>query len=473
MAFRLAGCLLWTITGAALIAPPAYAQDRASACELAGEAHAIFSGIAGARTRVGVRFATVPPFNVPREFVVTPMRVTRNYRGAIHSTIYVDLGREATLESGREYLVSGEWLGATSVITGQLLPETNYQKGSVPDVLTAYDLPVLVEDAKEDVAFAESLLASATSGTISGVLEIGESRFSNNRTPAPRIPLRVFDGDNRLIGEIETREDGRFLLGDVPIGEVWVEATLPDYLWAPRTPVQVLAGSCSRVGIRAIFNGRMRGRVLRDMTGPVRVDLLRVDEARDGKLEERRTVESNDDGQFEFTAVPAGTYYVGVNLIHPPDITQPHHPTYYPGTIDSRLAAHIVVGAGTQHDQIYFALGDRLREGLLEMKLKFAPPNKGTFCLWDTALTFGFPGGMLRESPNLGVYHVVLEGRPYRIAAHIEGPSGHTESEIVEFLAVSGHQSMELTADRPAPAISLDDVCRDFYSRTRSSLPRP
>jgi hypothetical protein len=256
MAFRLAGCLLWTITGAAMIAAPAYAQDRASACELAGEAHAVFSGIAGARTQVGVRFATVPPFNVPKEFVVTPMRVTRNYRGAIHSTIYVDLGRDATLESGREYLVFGEWLGATSAITGQLLPETNYQKGSVPDVLTAYDLPVLVEDAKEDVTFAESLLASATSGTISGVLEIGESRFSNNRTPAPQIPLRVFDGDNRLIGEIETGEDGRFLLADVPIGQVWVEAILPDHLWAPRTPVQVLAGSCSRVGMRAIFNGR-------------------------------------------------------------------------------------------------------------------------------------------------------------------------------------------------------------------------
>jgi hypothetical protein len=144
----------------------------------------------------------VPPLNVPHEFVVTPMRVTRNYRGAIRSTIYVDIGRESTLESGREYLVFGEWLGATSAITGQLFPETNYQKGSVPDVLTPYDLPVPVEDAKEDVAFVESLLVSATSGTISGVLELAESRFGNNRAPVPQIPLRVFDGDNRLISEI-------------------------------------------------------------------------------------------------------------------------------------------------------------------------------------------------------------------------------------------------------------------------------
>jgi hypothetical protein len=59
------------------------------------------------------------------------------------------------------------------------------------------------------------------------------------------------------------------------------------------------------------------------------------------------------------------------------------------------------------------------------------------------------------------------------MAAHIEGPSGHTESELIEVLAVSGPQSVELTADRPAPAIKPDDVCRDFYSRTRSSLRRP
>jgi hypothetical protein len=473
MGFRLAGCLLCTLTGAALFAAPAYAQDRASACELAGEAHAIFSGIAGARTRVAVRFGTLPPFNVPSEFVVTPMRVTRNYRGAIRSTIYVDLGPEATLESGREYLVFGEWLGATSAITGQLVPETNYQKGSVPDVLTAYDLPLLTEDATQDLSFLESILLSATSGTISGVLEIGESRFSNNRTPMPRIPLQVFDGDNRLIGEVVTREDGRFILTDVPTGEAWVEAILPKHLWARRTRVEVLAGSCSRIGIFATLNGRIRGRVLRDTIGPVRVDLVSVDEARAGKLEERRTVESNDDGQFEFNGVPAGTYYVGVNLTEQPNITQPYHPTYYPGTIDSRLATTVVVGDGTQHDQIDFVLGSRLREGLLDIQAKFAPPSKATFCLWDTALTFAFPGGMLRESPDLGVYHVVLERRPYRIAAHIEGPSGHTESEIVEVVAISGPQSIELSADRPAPAINSNDVCRDFYFRSHSSPPRP
>jgi hypothetical protein len=104
--------------------------------------------------------------------------------------------------------------------------------------------------------------------------------------------------------------------------------------------------------------------------------------------------------------------------------------------------------------------------------LLFDRTSQATVCVWDTALALGYPGGVRRESPDRPISDVVLEGRRYRVAAHIEGPSGHTESDIVEVVGVGGRQSLPLDMNRPAPALDSNDVCRDFYSRTEPSSTR-
>jgi hypothetical protein len=85
-------------------------------------------------------------------------------------------------------------------------------------------------------------------------------------------------------------------------------------------------------------------------------------------------------------------------------------------------------------------------------------------------LKFGTPGGVWRSAPDFRVSYGVVEGRRYYVAAHVEGPSGHAESEIVEVVAVAGDQSVSLSANRHAPPLDHNRVCSDFISRTRKPL---
>jgi hypothetical protein len=76
-----------------------------------------------------------------------------------------------------------------------------------------------------------------------------------------------------------------------------------------------------------------------------------------------------------------------------------------------------------------------------------------------------------RSAPYFRVLWGVLEGRRYFVAAHVDGPSGHAESEIVEVTASAGDYPITLSANRQAPAVDHNRVCDEFYSRARKNEP--
>jgi hypothetical protein len=455
-------CVLGVAVMTALTAAAALAQDGLTACERLGDANVnvVFSGIAGSPVRRTVRFGEDTP---AEELVLTPFTVTQTYRASTHPTMYV---RQDAVEPGREYLVYGQWMGVTRAISGQVSPRTRFRTGALPDVVNPTAELLTTEAAAEDLIFLRSTTASPSGGTILGTLSFGDPKVNRDRVPLLGVRLRVSDNDNRLIAEVETRENGQFVVANVPTGLTWIDARLPDTMWTSRKHVEVAEAGCSRFDMMAIPNGRIRGRVLRDDLGPIRVDLLPADDAVAASTpDERRSVQSNRNGQFEFDGIPSGRYRLGVNLARPPG-EAPYPPTFYPGTVDPSAATEIVVGDGTLHERADFAVGSPLRSGVLDVRLPFDRSNKATICVWDSEMRFAQPGGALRHTPESRVVYGVLEGRRYYVVARVEGSSGAAESEITEVVAVPGRQSITLSANRHAPALSVF-ACHEFYSRTR------
>jgi hypothetical protein len=68
-------------------------------------------------------------------------------------------------------------------------------------------------------------------------------------------------------------------------------------------------------------------------------------------------VTTNERGEFEFVAIPPGSFVFGHQIIGPHLVVSGQKlppKTYYPGTPDYSAATRIVVGDATQHDGLNF-----------------------------------------------------------------------------------------------------------------------
>jgi hypothetical protein len=77
-------------------------------------------------------------------------------------------------------------------------------------------------------------------------------------------------------------------------------------------------------------------------------------------MRDRFTQPTDAGGKFEFAALPPGRYLLGHNLFPESDVgfgdeVKPPA-TFYPGTSDRSAAVPIIVGEGTEHNGLHFAL---------------------------------------------------------------------------------------------------------------------
>jgi hypothetical protein len=69
------------------------------------------------------------------------------------------------------------------------------------------------------------------------------------------------------------------------------------------------------------------------------------------------------------------------------------------------------------------------------------------------------------SAPGEPVTITVLEGEKYQFLAHVERPTGDSESEVVEVVGVTGPQTLTLKADAQAPGHPPGFNCQSFFSR--------
>jgi hypothetical protein len=159
-----------------------------------------------------------------------------------------------------------------------------------------------------------------------------------------------------------TAKDGSYEFKDLPNGHYTVmpdvlEDWTFDHRWFPQAYERSVAdGSCSKVNFDMYPATRLQGRVV---PAPGQQFGVLID----GTIGLQRVVaipvglqNTNDrsgegatvlpDGHFDIWPIPAGDYYVGINLTASPTPQEPYQPTYYPGVTEKKDARVVHLQSG-------------------------------------------------------------------------------------------------------------------------------
>ena len=410
-------------------------QDTMTPCERFGTVPAAFVGEVGAPTRHRMKAA---PDAAPIEVTALAVTAERPFRGvATNAVVYlypldaamVAPAMDSAPVAGRRYLVYGA-----------------FNFGELKDVVMPFAIKP-VDEAADDLAFLESSDPTSKTGSITGVLVQGSmSNVEQKRTPLPGVTIRFRSRDT--VVEAVSDDHGRYSVFDLPEGLVTIEPVLPDYLFG-RSNVEVRAGGCTPQWIVAELNGRIRGRVLHRDGSPMTWMVSLVPANPNGGYGDPRgrLARADHNGDYEFSVVAPGEYLVGVNLNLPPNNGAPVPATYYPGTVRRQEAVTVRVGEGTVHEGIDIRLSDVIRSEKLEVRIQdVVGSTSSVVCLQDITTPPSAPGGTYPSLPRTPIMIDVLEGSRYRLMAHVEHPSGHLESDIVEVAAAPGQPPLILSA---------------------------
>jgi hypothetical protein len=168
--------------------------------------------------------------------------------------------------------------------------------------------------------------------------------------------VKIFiKGENQTF-EAVTNDAGRYKITGLPPGSYEAFPELPANLGATSShdvedrfggysghgTVTLSDRACAKLDFTARFNGVVSGRVT-DVKGEpvkdVRLNLVPVDNPGN-----ESSVQSDEEGNYEFHLVQPGKYLLGLNLTWVPNKDNPYPRTFYPGAKDKAGAALIVVG---------------------------------------------------------------------------------------------------------------------------------
>jgi hypothetical protein len=306
------------------------------------------------------RRAMYPP---PHELTFTPVQVERALRGVIEGAVMLF------------------WRDPSIVVTpGELfLIYGRRSRDLIPPFPEMSDIPfaeyVEITGAVPAASAQRALLflTSTSSGsTILGTLT--RHSYGGVGQPLPGIRIEVVTQTQTF--ETATSDDGSFAASSLRPGRLEIRAFLPKDLTIinkAELVKDVLAG-CSTVELTADLNGRVRGRVVNAWGGAVKgitVHLSGVDPTAFAELQSRHANENlaisqshaprlqthaREDGTYEFTGVPPGSYVLSAGVEQVVNGKRQYIATFFPGAERFVGATLVVVGTATEHDGFDFVV---------------------------------------------------------------------------------------------------------------------
>lgn len=232
----------------------------------------------------------------------------------------------------------------------------------------------LFSNATEDLAFLGTLSSARPGVTIHGSVIRQEGKKDEPLNPDILITI---EGESQR-KEIRPDAEGRYRVTGLPPGKYKVTLHLPDTLttWENESEITVSDRGCGGVGWYVNDNGRVNGRVVNVEGEPVaRILVGLVEPGANPKENHVKLEQTDDEGNFKFSAVPRGRYFVVVNHTRFPEPNDPNKaypPTFYPGVIDEAQAQAITVGAGEKLNDLVIRVPPKQPPSILKVSVAWS-----------------------------------------------------------------------------------------------------
>jgi hypothetical protein len=207
-------------------------------------------------------------------------------------------------------------------------------------------------NANEDLAFLGNLSSAPVGVTIQGRVLRDLGGKPDTKAIDPDVSITIE-------GEIDTKkirldEQGRYRFSGLPSGKYKLTLQVPDTLMAdrPEREVTVANRGCAVVDYYVVDNGKVRGRIFDAEGQPVsNIIVALVKPETPDPTTYVKSIRTDEQGNYSFSAVPQGRYIIAINFNRfpdPKDPTNAYPRVFYPGVIEQVHAEIITVELGAK-----------------------------------------------------------------------------------------------------------------------------
>ena len=216
-------------------------------------------------------------------------------------------------------------------------------------------------EATEDLQYLRAWSKGLTSTVLHGTVRADLGNIPQNVTEALGLAeVEIVARGPEKTYRIKTDATGKYEFGDVPPGNYEISTRLPGYeSTLPDHKVLLKKGICTRLDIAMCASNSVSGALYDEKGQPAKSISVELVPATEGDPHSSKEVKTDDEGLYEFSRVPSGNYYLGVNLDRGLNSRSPFATCYYPGVPTPDQALVVAVEGGQQLTRFDFQLGTR------------------------------------------------------------------------------------------------------------------
>lgn len=320
----------------------------------------------------------------------------------------------------------------------------------------------LLSEASEDLEYLQNLTRGQEGGTILGTVGTYRSVKSGGpyQQPRPLPNVRVTAEGSRGSFDVLTDDKGEYRLAGLFPGNYKVRITPPEGLWVMdgERKMEIRDRGCAFARFTLVPRTSLSGKVLDENGEPaskIMVDLVPSDQIGERHQKDNRFVEADDNGRFEFNAIPPGEYFLGIRLSRLGRPTFPYPRAFYPSTQDLSQAKAITIREGMTLEGYDLQLPEKLTKRIIEGVVLW-PDGRGVsdarMCVEEVEHSEGSScgGDGLKVEEGGRFSFAGLEGLRYLLRAHVSvGGSGQRHAEPVEVPAKGNIGEVKLVITEP------------------------
>lgn len=364
------------------------------------------------------------------------LSVEESFRGIASNVVEVFTGSGGgdcgfSVEVGQQYLVYA-YKGETGRLATSICTRTR----------------ALIQ-ASEDLEFLRGLSRAAPGSTIQGEVHRVKYNSDGNVSDLPLPGIRVILEGDFGYANTTTDEKGKFAVGELSPGTYKVSLELPKGLSAGLETQQVKVSDkgCAVVYFRVESDGRLSGRVVNVLQSPIAKAEIYILTAGKRKYEAyTQAAYSKDDGFYELSRIPAGTYVLQIRFDGQTGSTRPFPLMFYPGVSDQSQATVIEIGEGQRIENYNLTMPDLPKDRIVEGTVLASDGR----LVSDATVLYRTDPKMINTVPMVGPGHFrlrVYEGVKIALQAWLEiGNGKYPVSDWLEIPATGDATRIKLVA---------------------------